>query len=81
MGDQRPEDLPPREITRWMPRRKWQVVAAVRSGHLTLDEVCERYQLSAEEFLGWERALEVHGISGLKLSRLMDRRNTERSQI
>src|SRR6185312_11418107 len=35
-------DLPPPETKRWVPRRKAQVVAAVRAGALSLDEACER---------------------------------------
>lgn len=79
MSDQRSDELPPREITRWMPRRKWRVVAAVRQGHLTLNDVCERYRISAEEFLDWQRINEQHGISGLKLARIKLRRSAERS--
>ena len=36
------------------------VVEAVRGGQLTLQEACERYQLSLDEFLSWERAIERH---------------------
>jgi hypothetical protein len=79
MVDQQSEELPPSDITRWLPRQKWQVVDAVRRGHLTLDEACERYQLSPEEFLGWEHAIEEHGIAGLKLGHLQLRRGMHRA--
>ncbi len=50
-------DLPPPNTRRWVVRRKAQVVAAVRGGLLTLEEACERYMLTIEEFLVWQHAL------------------------
>jgi hypothetical protein len=58
--------LPPPETKRWVPRRKAEVVAAVEEGILTLDEACKMYALSSEEFLGWKKALERHGLAGLR---------------
>ena len=58
--------LPSPETKRWVPRRKAEIVAAVEEGILTLDEACKRYSLSAEEFLGWKKALERHGLAGLR---------------
>ena len=43
------ESLPPASTTRWVVRRKAEVVAAVRAGLITLEEACQRYTLSAEE--------------------------------
>ncbi len=63
-------DLPPPGTERWVARRKAQVVGAVREGRLTLDEACERYRLSPEEFLGWERMIDRHGMAGLRVTRL-----------
>ena len=61
----------PRPATRrWTARRKAAVVEAVRSGVLTLAEACERYNLSAEEIAAWLRAIEQHGIYGLRVTRL-----------
>jgi hypothetical protein len=51
-------DLPPPETRRWVARRKAQVVAAVRAGVLSLEEACQRYTLSAEEFASWEQAMD-----------------------
>jgi hypothetical protein len=45
------------------------VVAAVRNGSLTFDEVCWRYRLSAEEFAQWERSIDHYGIAGLRVTR------------
>ena len=44
-------DLPATDTPRWSPRRKAEVVAAVRGGLLTLDEARIRYTLTEEEFL------------------------------
>ncbi len=63
-------DLPPPDTRRWVVRRKAQVVAAVRDGLLSLEDACRRYDLSAEEFRGWERALSTHGLRGLQTTRL-----------
>jgi len=61
--------LPPPNATRWVARRKAEVVAAVRGGLLTIDEVCERYTLSIDELTSWQRAVERAGLPGLRLTR------------
>lgn len=66
------EDLPPPETKRWVARRKAEVVAAVRAQLLTLDEACKRYNLSTEEFVGWEAAIDKHGLGGLRVTRIQD---------
>jgi hypothetical protein len=63
------ETLPPRNTVRWVIRRKAEVVAAVRNGLIGMDEACERYRLSAEEFLNWERLVNTHGLRGLRVTR------------
>jgi hypothetical protein len=72
------EDLPPPNTRRWVSRRKAEVVAAVRAGLLTLEEACQRYNLSVEEFLSWQRLIESHGVAGLRATRLQDYRQTDR---
>ncbi len=47
-------DLPPSSTRRWVIRRKAEVVAAVRGGLLSLEEACQRYTLTTEEFLSWQ---------------------------
>ncbi len=71
------DDLPQPGITRWVIRRKAQVVAAVQSGALTLEEVCRRYSVSIEEFQSWQRSLEQHGIYGLRTTRSQIYRSAE----
>ena len=63
------ENPPPDNTRRWVIRRKAAVVAAVRSGELTLEQACRRYQLSEEEFRSWERAFDTHGLHGLRTTR------------
>jgi len=63
-------DLPAPDTKRWVVRRKAIVVAAVRNGSLSLQEACRRYKLSVEEFLAWQRAIDRHGVPGLRVTRL-----------
>jgi hypothetical protein len=67
-------DLPPPQTKRWVIRRKAEVVAAVRGGLLTLEEACERYSLSSEEFTSWQRLIDRHGVRGLRTTRLQEYR-------
>ena len=62
--------LPAPDTKRWVARRKAVIVDAVRNGALTLDEACHRYQLSIEEFYGWQKAIDAHGVAGLRVTRL-----------
>jgi hypothetical protein len=70
-------DLPPADTKRWVVRRKAVVVAAVRSGALSLQEACRRYHLSVEEFLAWQRAIDAYGVPGLRVTRLQIYRDTD----
>jgi hypothetical protein len=67
-------DLPAPGTKRWVIRRKAEVVAAVRGGLLTFDEACERYNITSEEFLGWQKAIETHGMAGLRTTRIQSYR-------
>lgn len=68
------DDLPPPSTKRWVIRRKAEVVTAVRAGLLTLEEACERYNLSVEEFLSWQSLIDKHGMRGLRTTRLQQYR-------
>ena len=59
-----------------MVRRKAAVVAAVRAGKITMEEALRRYQLTEEEFLSWQRALESHGLPGLRATRIQQYRGS-----
>ena len=63
-------DLPPPGTRRWVMRRKAEVVAGVRAGLLSLEEACERYTLSVEEFLSWQRLIDEYGVRGLRATRV-----------
>jgi hypothetical protein len=64
------DDLPATGTTRWVARRKAQVVAAVKGGLISLDEVCDRYDLTIEEFATWQRLFERSGLPGLRATRI-----------
>lgn len=67
-------DLPPKN-TRWVARRKAEVVAAVRGGLLSLEDACERYSLTVDEFLAWQRTIDKHGLLGLRATHLKQYRS------
>ena len=66
--------LPPADTRRWVVRRKAEVVAAVNGGLLSVDEACQRYTLSLEEFVSWQRAVDRSGMRGLRVTRIQDYR-------
>ncbi|ALE03560.1 DUF1153 domain-containing protein [Bartonella ancashensis] len=68
-------DLPSPKTRRWVIRRKAEVVAAVKGGLLSLDEACQRYSLTVEEFLSWQSSIDEHGIAGLRTTRIQKYRN------
>jgi hypothetical protein len=70
------ESLPPPNTTRWVVRRKAAVVAAVRTGAITMEEACGVYQLSEEELISWERAFEAYGLAGLRTTRIQQYRRS-----
>lgn len=59
-------DLPPKNLKRWVARRKADIVAAVEGGLLSEAEACARYNISREEFAAWLDAFERGGIPGLR---------------
>ncbi|HEY3814935.1 MAG TPA: DUF1153 domain-containing protein [Caulobacteraceae bacterium] len=67
-------DLPPANTQRWVIRRKAEVVAAVRGGLLSLEEACERYRLTADEFLSWQQSIDRWGMPGLRTTRIQQYR-------
>ncbi len=75
------ESLPPPQTTRWVVRRKAEVVAAVNGGLLTIEEVCERYSLTLEEFASWQRAVERSGMPGLRVTKIQKYRDLYERQL
>ncbi|GAA4523205.1 DUF1153 domain-containing protein [Chelativorans composti] len=68
-------DLPPSNTRRWVIRRKAEVVAAVRGGLLSLEEACQRYRLTVEEFLSWQASIDDYGLQGLRTTRIQQYRH------
>ena len=74
-------ELPPPDTKRWVTRRKAVIVNAVRAGLISLEEVCRRYELSIEEFFAWQRAIDAHGVPGLRVTRLQIYRDNPPSRV
>lgn len=68
-------DLPDPDTRRWVASRKAAVVRAVGAGLLTRDEALEIYQMSGEEFDGWQKAVQTHGEAALKATATQRYRN------
>jgi len=64
------DSLPPPETRRWVVRRKAEVVAAVTGGLLSIEQACDRYDLSLEELMLWQRAVERSGVPGLHVKHI-----------
>ena len=67
-------DLPPPGTRRWVISRKAAVVAGVRQGLLTVEDALERYSLSLDEFLSWNRLFSDFGVKGLRTTRIKEYR-------
>lgn len=63
------DTLPPADTVRWVPRRKAQVICAIRSGLISREEACERYAISSAELFAWEHLLDEHGLRALRVTR------------
>lgn len=63
-------DMLPVPGARWTPRRKAEIVAAVRGGMLAIEEACSIYNISVEEFDAWDRAIGRSGLRGLCVAEL-----------
>ena len=68
-------DLPPANTDRWVIRRKAEVVAAVRGGLISLEDALEKYRLTAEEFIAWQKAIDKWGMQGLRTTRIQSYRS------
>ena len=68
-------DLPaPEAGQRWVIRKKGIVVAAVRGGLLSVEQACERYTLTLEEYLSWQTGVDRFGLVGLRTTKLQEYR-------
>ena len=57
------ESLPCPRTTRWVARRTAEVVSAVASGIVTVNEVCAMYRMSIDEFASWARAFDKSALA------------------
>jgi hypothetical protein len=63
-------DLPASGPQRWVASRKAAVVRGVLYGLITQTEAQERYQISADEFMEWLRAVAEHGEDALRATQV-----------
>ena len=61
-------DLPPKDTSRWVARRKAKVVQAVVGGLITEAEACEAYDLTSDELESWIAAVRNHGTAALRVT-------------
>ena len=73
--------LPQAGRQRWLAGRKAQVLAAIQSGTLSLEEACRRYLLTPEELQSWHASFASDGVAGLKMKRLAERRTNARRKV
>ena len=70
----------PKPGQRWTVQRKATVIGAVRGGYVPINDVCEAYRISVEEFLAWERDMDRYGILGLRTTRFQIYRDTDKQR-
>jgi hypothetical protein len=70
----------PLPMQRWTVQRKAAVIHAVRGGWVPIEEACELYSISVDEFLAWERDVDRYGVPGLRTTRLQIYRDTEKGR-
>lgn len=73
------DDLPPPGCTRWVVRRKAEVIAAIRGGLIDLPEARRRYGLTIDELVEWGAAFDRYGVQGLKATDTGERRRQGRA--
>jgi transposase-like protein len=61
--------LPPGDVGRWVASRKAQVVAAILTGAITVEDACTRYSLGEDELQQWIAAFRDVGEDGLRSRR------------
>ena len=68
-------DLPSTNVKRWTIYRKAEIIAGIRGGLLSLEEACQRYKLTTEEFLSWQASIDEYGLAGLRTTRIQQYRH------
>jgi hypothetical protein len=57
------------------PRRKLAIIAAIGNGLMSREDVYNRYFLSPEKLLSWEKNFDRHGLRGLAAKAVRGRRH------
>lgn len=70
-------ELPSPSTRRWTMRRKAAIIEAVHGGWVPIEEICQLYMISVDEFIAWERDLDRFGIQGLRTTRYQIYRHRE----
>jgi hypothetical protein len=70
--------LAPRPLERWSAQRKAEVVSAISSGALSVDQARELYALSHEELRSWQETLNAEAAAG---TAVRDRRRAVRRPV
>ena len=65
----------PLQPARWLPQRKAEILTAVLRGFISIVQACELYGISVEEFLSWQRHNALYGLSGLRATGRVKKRN------
>ncbi|GGA11478.1 CtrA inhibitor SciP [Neptunicoccus cionae] len=68
-------DLPPKNTSRWVARRKAVIVAAVEGGLITDREACQTYDLTQDELSSWISAVQSHGPAALRITAIQKYRS------
>ncbi|WP_069299105.1 DUF1153 domain-containing protein [Neptunicoccus sediminis] len=68
-------DLPPKDTSRWVARRKAVIVAAVEGGLITDREACQTYDLTQDELHSWINAVQSHGPAALRVTAIQKYRS------
>ena len=69
--------LPPITTVRWVIRKKAIVLRDIKDGLLSFDDACTLYHISAEELKTWFDLVDMHGVRGLRATRMQEYRPPE----
>jgi hypothetical protein len=70
-------DLPSPQTHRWVTSRKALVVAGVRGGIVSIEYICNRYQITINEYVSWHWLIESYGFASLRTTRTQHYRDGE----
>jgi Protein of unknown function (DUF1153) len=71
-------NLPDSAVTRWVPRRKAELISAIENGILSAEDASKRYRLTPEELAEWQSSYSQFGARGLKATLVQQIRHVRR---